>query len=148
MGNLSVKRRFIRQNREIARANSIQSSRIRTLESEVSRLVTENTALRKEISCLNRDLEKRQGSERFDLQVFDVKEKLEAKLAELSVLVADLGALPQKRLQTNTGSQAQRAFSQLSSPVIARCGQNASGLDEERLPVILEDRIYQRQSLE
>lgn len=139
-----MKRRFIRQNREIARANSIQSARIRTLESEVSRLVTENVTLRDEISWLNRELEKRQGSERFDNQVFAVKEKLEAKLVELSALVTDLSSLPQKRIHTNSANQASGSPSLSLSPAIVRPGQNPLVEDEDRLPVILEDKNYPR----
>ena len=43
-----MKRRFIRQNREIARVNSTQSLRIRNLEAEISRLLAENIALREQ----------------------------------------------------------------------------------------------------
>ncbi|EFW23386.1 hypothetical protein D8B26_006876 [Coccidioides posadasii str. Silveira] len=142
----SLKRRFIRQNREIARANSIQSARIRTLESEVSRLLTENVALRDEISYLNREVEKCQGSQRFGNQLFSVKEKLEAKLAELSILVTDLGSLPRRAHPITPKESHSSDF--LRSP--SCCRQNVkpektvSTGDEDRLPVICEDKYFPR----
>jgi hypothetical protein len=53
-----VKRRFVRQNREIARVNSIQSLRIRTLESDVSNLLAENVSLREQVIMLSQELER------------------------------------------------------------------------------------------
>lgn len=53
-----LKRRFVRQNREIARVNSIQSLRIRTLESDVSNLLAENVSLREQVIMLSQELER------------------------------------------------------------------------------------------
>ncbi|EEP80856.1 predicted protein [Uncinocarpus reesii 1704] len=145
----SLKRRFVRQNREIARANSIQSARIRTLESEVSRLLTQNVALREEISWLNRELEKRQGSDRLDTQLCSVKEKLETKLAELSALVTDLGSLPQKGGHSAALKRTSDSSNPLQSPTVPRRPAvkpelDSSISDPDRLPVILEDKYYPR----
>jgi hypothetical protein len=56
--SILVKRRFVRQNREIARVNSIQSLRIRTLESDVSNLLAENVSLREQVIMLSQELER------------------------------------------------------------------------------------------
>ncbi|WEW55629.1 hypothetical protein PRK78_001060 [Emydomyces testavorans] len=148
----SLKRRFVRQNREIARANSVQSTRIRTLESEVSSLVAENVTLREKISQLNRELEKHQGSERFDNQLSIIKEKLEAKLVELSGLVSDLGSLPQKRGHSLATKQTLESSGLLRSPIPchrpAKASQSTPIAEEDRLPVILEDKQYPRSTPE
>lgn len=94
-----VKRRFARQNREIARANSIQSLRIRSLEADVSRLHAENCSLRERIISLNHEHEKHQiaPSQRIDNEVMALKEKMETKVTELNSLIHSLGSLPQQR---------------------------------------------------
>ena len=51
-----VKRRFIRQNRELAKNNSSQSLRIRSLEVEVSKLLADNLDLREHILGLENEL--------------------------------------------------------------------------------------------
>lgn len=92
-----MKRRFVRQNREIARANSIQSLRIRNLESEAARLLAENCSLREEITSLQAKLEKFQPNKTIDDEVIDLKCRLEGKLKEMSDLVVDLGQIPKRR---------------------------------------------------
>ncbi|KAI1961010.1 hypothetical protein LOZ58_003496 [Ophidiomyces ophidiicola] len=141
----SLKRRFIRQNRELARANSLQSARIRTLEADVTRVLAENVTLRDEIGWLKGELEKSQGSDRFDTQLFTVKEKLGEKLAELSTLITDLGTLPQRRKNILASKQTLETQG-ICSPCVrppVRPGHNAF-TDEERLPVIMEDKFYPR----
>ncbi|KAK2790880.1 hypothetical protein FQN52_005325 [Onygenales sp. PD_12] len=150
----SLKRRFIRQNREIARANSIQSLRIRTLESDVSRLLAENVCLREEIIALNQELEKSQSSKQLDNEIDIIKTKLDAKLAEFGSLISDLGSLPQRRElvgepkhgQNNGGFHVSPEAARRRSPMkMAR--ETANG-DEGRLPAILEDKHYPRLTLE
>lgn len=149
-----MKRRFVRQNREIARVNSIQSVRIRNLESEVSRLLVENVALREEAISANKELEKANGSPRFGDEISSVKGKLEAKLLELSGLVADLGSLPQKGQHSVAPKPNSEAGGYQTSPAIlsrrsgVQGGQSSLISDEDRLPVIMEDRYYPRLTTE
>src|SRR5699024_2821540 len=77
-----VKRRFVRQNREIARVNSIQSLRIRSLESEVSHLLSENVSLREQSISLGQELERYEAAKMLHDSVHDIKAKLDGKLAE------------------------------------------------------------------
>ena len=51
-----VKRRFIRQNRELAKNNSSQSLRIRSLELEISKLLSDNLGLREQVLGLQNEL--------------------------------------------------------------------------------------------
>lgn len=145
-----MKRRFVRQNREIARANSIQSVRIKTLEADVAQLLAENVSLREEIISLNHELEKYQGSERIDNSINSVKAALEAKLAEVSSIVSGLGNL-RRGCQTAASSQI---FRENADPAVSPT--EFGGMSNPRsftdmavggLPVIPEDKCYPRLSL-
>ncbi|OXV08782.1 hypothetical protein Egran_03456, partial [Elaphomyces granulatus] len=138
------KRRFVRQNREIARANSVQSLRIQTLESEVSRLLRENASLRQQVISLRNDVEKYEAAKLLEDGVYDFREKLDIKLAEIGGLVAELGRLPRKVgrvCQSTTGTERQNS---------GRHRRIALDTAEEdgRLPVILEDKYFPRKTLE
>ncbi|MCJ1383044.1 hypothetical protein MMC17_006157 [Xylographa soralifera] len=149
----ALKRRFLRQNREIARANSTQSLRIRTLEAETSRLLSENLVLREKVISLEHELDhrpKREVLEDLDL----VKDKLEAKLAELGGLVFELGRAQRSAIATSAPSRRQsRGKSPKRSPD-QRIWKNALTLSEVtggqdgRLPSIVEDKYYPRRTLD
>jgi hypothetical protein len=135
----------VRQNREIARANSIQSLRIQTLESEVSRLLRENASLRQQVISLRSDVEKYEAAKLLEDGVYDFREKLDIKLAEIGSLVAELGRLPRKvgrvcestagtERQNSTGPHRRIAFD--------------TAEEDGRLPVILEDKYFPRKTLE
>ena len=85
-----VKRRFIRQNREIARTNSAQALRIRNLEAEFSRLLAENIALREQAINLKQELEKQEAGNKIANDVLELKSELEEKLLEVNSLVSKL----------------------------------------------------------
>ncbi|RKF63950.1 putative shugoshin c terminal domain-containing protein [Erysiphe neolycopersici] len=86
----SLKRKFIRQNRDIARVNSTQSLRIRDLENDNSMLLSENLSLRETILRLQSNQEERK-IQRIGEQTLRLKAQLESKLLEISSLVFDLG---------------------------------------------------------
>ena len=168
MPTLIVKRRFVRQNREIARyaalykkpnkiltllrANSNQSVRIRNLESEVSRLLGENVSLREENIQLHHEAEKNTGRQVLE-GVDIVKGHLEAKLSEIGNLVQQLGKVRKnvdpRRAQKRTSidrsrrrSSEQRIWKRDPAP-----SEVAEGADI-RLPPIMEDKYYPRRTLE
>lgn len=148
-----MKRRFVRQNREIARINSIQSLRIRSLESEISHLLSENVSLREQVISLGQELERLDEARLFRDGVYDVKSKLDAKLAELGGLVADLGVLPHKfgnPCNAKPKSIGPREPEQPNSDMRRRVTNSEYQLrpDDGRLPVILEDKYYPRRTLE
>ena len=88
----ALKRRFTRQNREIARSNSTQSLRIRDLESEVSRLLAENLNLREAVVSLEHQVQKREveGQQQVVDHVEDITRRLNAKMQEFGGLVTEL----------------------------------------------------------
>lgn len=86
----SLKRKFIRQNRDIARVNSTQSLRIRDLENDNSSLLSENLSLREKILRLQSDQENK-NIRKIGEKTLRLKAQLESKLLEISALVCDLG---------------------------------------------------------
>ncbi|KAL2783420.1 hypothetical protein BJX66DRAFT_318538 [Aspergillus keveii] len=153
-----LKRRFVRQNREIARVNSIQSLRIRGLESEVSHLLSENVSLREQVITLTQELERFEAAKTLRDGVYDIKTRLDSKLVELGSLVTGLGNLPRQYSKTTR----ERAESESESPTERHSRRpsfvnQVNGAESEptlnlevdgRLPVILEDKYYPRRTLE
>lgn len=84
--------------------------------------------------------------------VYDVKAKLDAKLGELNHLVADLGALPRKvhKSHQEKGASASSRESLQSKSIQRPRMTNAEALlgDDGKLPAIVEDKYYPRQTLE
>ena len=142
----------MRQNREIARVNSIQSLRIRSLESEVSHLLAENVSLREQVIALGNELERFEAAKLLSDGVYDIKAKLDTKLAELNNIVSNLGALPRnfnKSISQNDGDAAQNVSTQHSPALKPQGPASNQDIDEDgRLPVILEDKYYPWKTLE
>ncbi|QQK46440.1 Shugoshin family protein [Penicillium digitatum] len=140
----ALKRRFVRQNREIARVNSLQSLRIRSLESEVSHLLSENVSLRKQVINLTQEAERLEAGKMLHNGIYDIKSKLDAKLAELSSLAADLGSLPRK-----VGKLCDEQFDRPKQTAESRPRTEEMMEGEDgRLPAIIEDKFYPRRTLE
>ncbi|KAL9065312.1 MAG: hypothetical protein Q9157_007514 [Trypethelium eluteriae] len=124
--------------------NSSQSLRISALETETSRLLAENVALREDIIHLQSQLEAIQGVN--PASFAQIKDNLISKMGELNALVTDL-----EKLQK--GPKGKRAFTgvALSSE---QCSQltrppklDIAAEQEGRLPAIDEDACYPRQSI-
>ncbi|KAJ5151799.1 hypothetical protein N7492_010094 [Penicillium capsulatum] len=148
----ALKRRFVRQNREIARVNSIQSLRIRSLESEVSHLLAENVSLREQVINLTHDIDRLEAAKSLSNGVYEIKSRLDAKLAELSGLANDLGMLPRKVGKPEGGKQdTELDRPKATAPESRPRPTDPEGppdLDDGRLPAILEDKYYPRRTLE
>ena len=135
------------------RANSTQSIRIRNLESEVTRLLSENVSQREQIIKLHNEAEKFTGQAVFEA-VHAVKGKLEAKFAELGGLMQELG-----NVQKNVESQRTRRRSSMnrSSPKRSPDQRNwkntltlseVTGGADGRLPPIVEGKYFPRRTME
>ncbi|KAJ5129208.1 uncharacterized protein N7515_005247 [Penicillium bovifimosum] len=140
----ALKRRFVRQNREIARVNSLQSLRIRSLESEVSHLLSENVSLRKQVITLTQETERLEAGKLLHNGIYDIKSRLEAKLADLSILATELGSLPR-----NVSKQCDKQCVEPKQTTESRprTGDTMGG-EDGRLPAIVEDKYYPRRTLE
>lgn len=140
----------MRQNRDIARANSTQSLRIRNLENETSRLLGENLGLREQIIRLQKELENGKAQRVADHAV-DIRTQLEAKLIELGSLISGLGNDAPKKTSPKAGkiiraspstSPDQRNWKNMCTLSEAVSGQDG------RLPPIMENKMYPRRTLE
>ncbi|KAH6682621.1 hypothetical protein B0J14DRAFT_528126 [Halenospora varia] len=145
----SLKRRFMRQNRDIARANSAQSLRIRNLENETSRLLAENLGLREQILRLQGELENGRART-MAARTGHIKSELESKLAELGALINGLGQEPPPKKRSPKPAKTSRPS--LSKSPEQRKGactlSEALANQEGRLPPILENKMYPRRTLE
>ncbi|KAI5359804.1 putative shugoshin [Septoria linicola] len=139
-----LKRRFIRQNRELAKNNSTQSLRIRSLELEVSKLLGDSLDLREQVLNLQNELynARMQAS---NAAARRVKNDLKAKLAELSGLidgmdeeeVEDSRDVPEKARILSPSRQQYRERQPL-----------AELMQETQMPTIAEDKMFPRRTLD
>lgn len=149
--NPAVKRRFIRQNREIARVNSNQSVRIRNLETEISRLLAENIAIREEAINARAQAEKWKTAHRLSKEVARVKDLLEEKLSEVNALVGELDTLPEKVARRSSQRRRKDGFvSELINTTEEKEPRQRRTIVEQEgtLPVIVEDKYYPRRTLD
>jgi hypothetical protein len=126
------------------RNNSTQSIRIRCLEAEVSRLLTENLHLREEILNLRNDLESVPNRR----AIVNVKEAMQAKMNELGLLVAELGLAVQKPngITVKGGNGTLKR-----EPSIGWGRGNGDAVvdgSDGRLPTIKEDKYFPRRTME
>lgn len=136
----------MRQNRDIVRVNSMQSLRIRSLESEVSHLLAENVSLREQIINLTQENERYESARRLHEGIYEIKSRLDAKLAELNTLASDLGMLPRKVGKSGADSDRPKATAESRSRTTD--SEFNAGPEDGRLPAIVEDKYYPRRTLE
>ncbi|RYP06381.1 hypothetical protein DL765_009505 [Monosporascus sp. GIB2] len=147
----TLRRRFLRQNRDIARINSTQSLRIRSLENECARMLSENLELRGHILRLETELQDSRAQRIAD-HALEIKEKMEAQLVEWGAMLAGLGHEPVPRSRSPRLAKKARTRSSLGR---ASCqwkrrdsiDLEALALQEGRLPPIWETKSYPRETL-
>ncbi|RYO79745.1 hypothetical protein DL766_006881 [Monosporascus sp. MC13-8B] len=147
----TLRRRFLRQNRDIARINSTQSLRIRSLENECARMLSENLELRGHILRLETELQDSRAQRIAD-HALEIKEKMEAQLVEWGAMLAGLGHEPVPRSRSPRVAKKARTRSSLGR---ASCqwkrrdsiDLEALALQEGRLPPIWETKSYPRETL-
>lgn len=133
--------------------NSTQSVRIRNLECEISRLLSENIALRERVISLQYEVDKRPRRSVLE-DMGTVKGKLEAKLAELGGLVQELGRI--QVAAENPRSPKRKSLNRTEpkrSPDQKNWKNNftlseVTGGGGGRLPPIVEDKYFPRKTLE
>ncbi|KAK0651274.1 hypothetical protein B0T16DRAFT_453758 [Cercophora newfieldiana] len=151
--NLDIlRRKFLRQNRDLARVNSNQSSRIRALENEIARMLSENLDLRGQVMRLEKELENN-TADRIADHALEIKAKMEVQLAELGAMLARLGTEPpSKRHSPERRRQARPAPRGLRSPAQRRAREPTAdpevlAAQEGRLPPIYENKSYPRATM-
>ncbi|KAL8721496.1 MAG: hypothetical protein Q9225_001841 [Loekoesia sp. 1 TL-2023] len=127
-----------------------KSLRIRSLESEVSRLLSENITLREQVIKLQFEIDNHVGAD----SIGRVKGKLETKLAELGGLVQELGSLQQsaedrRAIQRRSGAKSspKKSPDQKNWKNALTISEVTGGADG-RLPPIVEGKYYPRRTLD
>lgn len=141
-----VKRRFIRQNRDLAKNNSSQSLRIRGLELEVSRLLQTNLELREELlRARNAEHNARKESSKEGVRGF--KEEMMAKLRELSGIVEGIEEMRENQ-EEQLEEREDRRMSILSQMEFRERQPLADLMRDCQMPTIDEDKSHPRRTLD
>lgn len=152
-----MRRKFLRQNRDIARVNSAQSLRIRSLESECGRLLSENLTLNGRILELERELEESNGAQRIADHALEIKAKMEAQLVEWGAMLQGLGFEPAAKRHATTSPGGRKIARPRKSgdrfpaakrrPRDSRTAEEVAATQEGRLPPIHENKTYPRRTM-
>lgn len=89
----AVRKKMLRQNRDLAKSNNIRALRIRQLENECACMLSENLELRGRILELEKQVEDNDARRIAD-HALAVKLKLESQLTEWATLLSSLGLEP------------------------------------------------------
>ncbi|KAI7788852.1 hypothetical protein LA080_008744 [Diaporthe eres] len=153
----TLRKKFLRQNRDIARVNSAQSLRIRSLESECGRLLSDNLTLNGRILELERDLDECREAQKIADHALEIKAKMEAQLVEWSAMLGGLGVerAAKRHAPSSPGGTtvARRRASINRSPAArqrprdSRSSTDMAALHEGRLPPIQENTTYPRRTM-
>ncbi|KAL5089670.1 hypothetical protein Trisim1_005069 [Trichoderma cf. simile WF8] len=144
----TLRKKMLRQNRELAKTNNIRALRIRELENECACMLSENLELRSRILELEKQVDDSE-SRRIADHAMAIKAKLESQLTEWGSLIAELGLEPpakrhspmiKRRSKNPLGFSASRP-----SPSQRRLREIAK--DVEELGVISENRSNSRRSM-
>ncbi|KAK4111183.1 hypothetical protein N656DRAFT_712503 [Canariomyces notabilis] len=144
-----LRRKFLRQNRDIAKINSDQSQKIRRLENDCARLLSENLELRAQVLRLEKEVENN-SARRIADHALEIKAKLEAQLSEFGSLLSSLGMEPPSKRHLSEGRRiAKPRHSMTRSPPQRKRREtpaDAEALAEQegRLPPIYENKSYPR----
>ncbi|KJZ77106.1 hypothetical protein HIM_03427 [Hirsutella minnesotensis 3608] len=144
----TLRRKMLRQNRDLAKSNNIRALRIRELENECAGMLSENLELRGRILELEKQVED-SHAQRIADHALSIKEKLESQLAEWSNLVAGLGLEPPLKRYSprRRRSTKPRLSCSASRPSPSQRRLRDVARDVEELGLISETKSYPRQSM-
>ncbi|KAI1766627.1 hypothetical protein GGR53DRAFT_204116 [Hypoxylon sp. FL1150] len=151
----TLRRKFLRQNRDIARVNSTQSLKIRSLENECVRLLSENLDLRGQVLSLRTELEDSKA-QRIAIHALEIKEKMEAQLAEWGTMLAGLGHEPVPRVRSPRSPKRAKKSSigrvsmtewKRRDTMSSMRDLEAAAAQDGRLPPIWENKACPRETL-
>ncbi|KAL2205121.1 hypothetical protein CC79DRAFT_1399311 [Sarocladium strictum] len=145
----TLRRKLLRQNRDLAKSNNIRALRIRELENECSLMLSENLELRGRILDLETQVEDNDARRIAD-HALSIKEKLEAQLTEWGTMLAGLGLEPppkrhSPRARKSIIKQRMSFHSNRPSPSQRRLRDIAREVEE--LGHISENKAYPRKSM-
>lgn len=131
-----MRRKYIRQNKDITRINASQAVRIHNFENEVSRLLAENLELRGQI--ISQDARPQRNKDMID-HVGEVRLQLEQKLREITDMVHKLDK-PARPRRTSISTRVPKASAR--TPEERAALMEALSNQEGRLPGIPENKPY------
>ncbi|KAH7320894.1 hypothetical protein B0I35DRAFT_202088 [Stachybotrys elegans] len=145
----TLRRKMLRQNRDLAKSNNIRALRIRELENECACMLSENLELRGRILELEKQVEDNE-SRRIADHALAIKAKLESQLTEWGILLAGLGLEPpmkrhSPRIRKTVIKQRMSFSGGRPSPSQRRLRDVARDIEE--LGHISENKSYPRMSL-
>lgn len=142
---LLVRKKFLRQNRELAKANNMRAMRIRQIENEYACMLSENLGLRTRIYQLEKELEDNDARRVAD-HAMAIKMKIESQLTEWCTLLSGLGEEPpikrhSPRIERSSATRPRRSSlgAGRTSPSQRRLREVAR--DVEHLGHIAEDHV-------
>ncbi|KAJ3954896.1 hypothetical protein N0V92_008601 [Colletotrichum tropicale] len=149
-----LRRKLLRQNRDLAKANAVHLLRIRTIEADFARSLSDNLRLESRIIELEKELEDN-NARRIADHALDIRSRLEAQLSECMSVLSSLGQEPPtKRHASPRGRRSSRASLPLQSPPRRRPPRElmreagARALEDDKLPTIAENKSYPRATLD
>ncbi|UPK99255.1 hypothetical protein LCI18_010190 [Fusarium solani-melongenae] len=145
----TLRKKLLRQNRDLAKSNNIRALRIRELENDCACMLSENLELRGRILELEKELEDNDARRIAD-HALAIKAKLESQLTEWGTLLAGLGLEPPMKRHSPRPRKSQQkprlSFSSARpSPSQRRLRDIAREIEE--LGHISETKAYPRQSM-
>lgn len=139
---------MLRQNRELAKVNNVRALRVRELEGELSRALSENLLLRGRVLELEQEAEDNE-TRRIADHAMAIKEKLESQLTEWGNLISGLGLEPPLKRhspQVRNPPRPRMSFStNRPSPSQRRLREVAREIEE--LGHIAENKPHSRRSM-
>ncbi|RGP64117.1 hypothetical protein FLONG3_9663 [Fusarium longipes] len=144
----TLRKKLLRQNRDLAKSNNLRALRIRELENDCACMLSENLELRGRILELEKELEDN-DSRRIADHALAIKAKLESQLTEWGALLAGLGLEPPMKRHSPRPRQSTKPRLSFSSarpsPSQRRLRDIAREIEE--LGHISETKSYPRQSM-
>jgi Shugoshin N-terminal coiled-coil region len=144
-----VRRRLLRQNRDLAKSNNLRALKIRELENQCACMLSDNIRLRGRILELEKKTEDSEAQRIAD-HALAIKAQLEAQLAQWGDLISGLGVEPPPKRHSpsmgRTSTRRRTSFTYTkSSPSQRRLHEIAK--DVEQLGHIAEHKAYSRRSM-
>ncbi|KAI6780877.1 Shugoshin-like protein [Emericellopsis cladophorae] len=143
-----LRRKMMRQNRDLARSNNVRAQRVRELEMENAELLQSNDDLRQRIRELERQAEDSEARRVTD-HTMGIKAKLEAQLADLGNMISELGSDPprKKRSPGATLAVGRRTSFSYTRPSPSQRRLREVARDVEELGHISEHKMSGRRSM-
>lgn len=144
-----VRKKLLRQNRDLAKSNNVRALKIRELENDCACMLSENIELRGRILELEKQVEDNEARRIAD-HALAIKAKLESQLTEWGTLIAGLGLEPPpKRQYSPSVRKTTRRRTSFGAPRISPSQRRLRDVarDIEELGNISEHKSYPRLSM-